>query len=159
MKRSAVLMLMLIAAAVATAVIPARAGASNPRDHRVTLVAHNDEGQMTPSDFFANLTQNAQASIDAPIYHNGVAAGMAETILTVTRRAGDDIALMVECSIELADGNIFFNGSAHVAELVGGGAAIPVIGGTGRYSGARGTVVLTATNHDRPVLVFDFTTK
>lgn len=157
MKRSVVLILSVTAAVVGIAVIPAGAGASNPHDHRITLVAHNDEGTMTPGDFFTNLTQNAQASIDAPIYRNGVAAGMAETVLTVTR-AGDDVAVMVECSIELADGNIVFNGSAHFADL-GAGAAIPVIGGTGRYSGARGTVVMTVTDPARPILAFDFTTK
>lgn len=47
--------------------------------------------------------------------------------------------------------------TAHFADL-GTGAAIPVVGGTGAYSGASGTVVLVG-GETATTATFDFTTK
>lgn len=141
----------------AVALLPAVAGAANRHHHRFTVVAHNDEGTITPADFFDDLVQNSRASVDAPVYRNGEQVGGTETILTVTR-GGDDPTLIIECSVELPDGNVLFNGSFHLTD-VADGAGVPVVGGTGRYTGARGIVLLTVTDPARPVLAFDFTTK
>jgi hypothetical protein len=67
--------------------------------------------------------------------------GPPETIVTI-KRAGDDPAGIIECSVELPEGNILFNGSLHLADI-GNGVDIPVVGGTGSYAGAKGVVTMT----------------
>ncbi len=157
-KRRRFLAIPIVAAALAAVgLLPAVAGAANPHHHRFTVVAHNDEGTITPADFFDDLVQNSRASVDAPVYRNGEQVGATETILTVTR-GGDDPTLIIECSVELPDGNVLFNGSFHLTD-VADGAGVPVVGGTGRYTGARGILLLTVTDPARPVLAFDFSTK
>jgi hypothetical protein len=158
MKRPFGFVLLGLIALATLALIPASTSGANPHTHRFTVVAHNDEGTMTPAGFFDDaLTQNAQASLDAPVYLDGKAVGVAETVVTVTR-IGDDPTLMIECSVELPGGNVVFNGSVHLADFPKG-AHLPVVGGTGRYTGARGTTLMTVTDPARPVLAFDFTMK
>lgn len=156
-RRTLIVTPVLAAVLAAVALLPAVAGAANPHHHRFIVVAHNDKGTITPADFFDNLVQNSRASVDAPVYLDSEAVGAAETVLTVTR-GGDDPTLIIECSVELPDGNVLFNGSFHLAD-VADGASVPVVGGTGRYTGARGILVLTLTDAARPALAFEFTTK
>jgi len=157
MKRTSILVPLAIVAVAALAFLPGIAGASNPHSHQFTVVAHNAEGSITPTNFFETLQQNVQASVDAPVYRNGAKVGAAETVLTVTR-AGNDPTVMVECSVELPEGSVVFNGTAHLADI-GNGIAIPVVGGTGRYTGAAGTVLMTATDATHVSLAFDVSTK
>src|SRR5205823_11632671 len=87
---------------------------------------------------------------------DGQAVGLAETVYTVTRVHGDDIDVMIECSVELPEGNILFNGTGHLADI-GSGITVPVVGGTGRYMAAAGTVTMHATSDGNTRLDFDIT--
>jgi hypothetical protein len=79
--------------------------------------------------------------------------------VTITRVADDDVAAMIECSVELPEGNLLFNGSAHFADL-GTGAVLPVAGGTGRYAGASGVVTMVAAaDGSSTALTFKIRTK
>ena len=125
---------------------------------KFTLVVDDPNGVVIPSNFFDNFQPNAQGSEDAPVLRDGKAVGLAETVYTVTRMHGDDLVAMIECSIKLPEGNILFNGTAHLAD-VATGAAVPVVGGTGRYAGASGVVVMSVTSDGTTKLDFDITTK
>jgi hypothetical protein len=123
------------------------------------VVSQDAQGSVTPGDFFASPpVQNAQASIDAPVTRGGDTVRIAETVVTITR-AGDDPTAMIECSVELPAGIVFFNGAAHLAD-VGTGAVVPVTGGTGQYAGASGTVTMIgAADGSSTTLKFTFDTK
>jgi len=108
MKRLALLGAVVLALFVSLVVSAGISGsAPAPAKSRFTVVSQDSEGTFTPADFFTSPpVQNAQASIDAPIYRSGQKVGQAETIVTITRVAGDDVAAMIECSVELPEGNI-----------------------------------------------------
>lgn len=144
---------------VAVTILPGGSSAAD-RNHRTfTLVAQESEATLTPADAFNAPAQNAQASEDAPVYRNGKKVGLAETVITFTRVAGDDVVAMIERSIELPEGNLLFNGSAHLADLAKG-AAVPVVGGTKAYNEAAGTVIMVASEDgSKTTLKFDITTK
>lgn len=162
MKRSAGLIASLIAVAAVVLVAAGQTGSASaaPPKFKFTVVSHDAQGTVTPGDFFATPpVQNAQASVDAPVSRNGATVGLAETIITITRVSGDDVAAMIECSVELPGGIVFFNGSAHFADL-GTGATLPVTGGTGQYAGASGVVTLVAAADGSTTdLRFNFSTK
>ena len=150
----------VLAAAAVPAIVFASARQASPAAgrHVFTVVAQDSAASVTPPDFMDRLSQNLQAAEDEPVYRDGKKAGLAETIITVTRADGDDFAAIIACSIELPNGNILFNGSAHLADL-GTGATLPVVGGTGTYAGARGTVTMTvAADGTSTTLDFDFST-
>jgi hypothetical protein len=135
--------------------------AAKPERQKFTLVVRDAEGVFAPADFFTSPFQlNEQATEDAPVARNGTVVGRSETIYTVTRVAGEDVGIVIECSIELPEGNLFFNGSGRLADAVSG-IALPVVGGTGAYAGARGTVLAVSAGDGPPstTLKFDITTK
>lgn len=161
MKRITLSLATLGALAVAlafTAGLPGSASAESHK-HTFTVVVQETEATLTPADFFATPPeQNAQASEDAPVYRNGRKVGLAETIITFTRVTDDDVAAMIECSVELPGGNLLFSGSVHLADL-GAGAAVPVVRGTGKYTHASGVVTLVAAADGSSTdLRFDFAT-
>jgi len=121
------------------------------------VVAQDSEATITPADFMGRLVQNLQAAEDEPVYRDGKRVGLAETTISVTRAEGDDFAAIIACSIELPEGTILFDGSAHLADL-GTGATLPVVGGTGACAGARGTVTPIAADGASTTLNFDFST-
>lgn len=149
----------VVASFVVTVGIQGSSASSSSHKFAFTVVAQDSEATFTPSDFFSTPpAQNDQVSIDAPVYRSGSKVGLAETIVTITR-VGDDTAGIIECSVELPEGNILFNGSLHLADL-GTGATIPVVGGTGRYAGASGVVTMVgAADGSSTDLKFRFTTK
>ncbi len=138
----------LIAAAAAllvgttTAIAASTATAQSPaRPFSLRVIEHDSEGTITPVDFGQSLAPNQQATEDAPAYQDGVKVGLVETVITVVRVTDTDAVAMIECSVELPHGNIFFNGTMHLADLATG-AHLPVLGGTGQYIGARGAVTV-----------------
>ena len=151
--------ILVVTIAVALAVVAAALShtvfaSSIQEQSRFTLVVDDPKGAVVPANFFDNIQPNAQGSEDAPVLRDGKAAGLAETVYTVTRVNGDDLAMMVECSVELPEGNILFNGTAFLSDLATG-AAVPVVGGTGRYAGMSGTVVMSAASDGTTTLEFD----
>ena len=161
----------VIAAVVAAFVAlgaPATAWASHGHHHNkhhgnsFTVLVRDADATVTPADFFTSTpVSNAQATEDAPVYNEDGSEqiGLAETVYTITRVAGTDVDVMVECSVELPDGNILFNGTAHLADVTTG-ADIPVVGGTGAYARAAGVVTATgASDGSTTTLDFDISTK
>lgn len=158
MRQSRITLIVAIAVALAAvALSPMVFAADSQAQSKFTLVVNDTQGTVVPPTFFDNLQANTQAVEDAPVSRNGQIVGLAETVYTVTRVHNDDIAVMIECSIELPEGNILFNGTAHLGD-VESGAAVPVVGGTGRYAGASGTVVMSVTSDGNTTLDFDFAT-
>jgi hypothetical protein len=102
----------------------------------------------------ASPAQNDTAAADAPVYRKGRKIGRTETVLTITRVTSRDLEATIECTVRLPHGNILFNGAFNFAGL-GHGVAVPVVGGTGRYKGAAGTVVAKAPDPSRTKLTFD----
>jgi hypothetical protein len=157
----------LVAAFIAALVAlgtPAAAWASKGHHHHhnntFTVVVRDADAAVAPADFFTAAPQpNAQATEDAPVYDGNEKIGLAETVYTITRVAGDDVDVMVECSVELPDGNLLFNGTTHLADVTSG-TAFPVVGGTGAYARARGVVTATgAADGSTTTLDFDISTK
>lgn len=149
----------LVVAAIAAALLvgtllgPGISAASNPKHQRITVVAQDSEATFVPADFGQTPAPNQRATEDAPVYRDGHAVGLAETALT--RVAGDDVAGLIECSVELPEGNILFAGSFHFADL-GSGATVPVVGGAGSYAGYTGTVTMvTSGGAGQATLSFD----
>lgn len=88
-------------------------------------------------------------------------AGKVYTRIQVMRllKSGDFV-FFLDCEVQLADGNILFNGPAKFSDF-DTGAIFPVTGGTGTYALARGTLTaLSATvgGKDGATLTFDLTT-
>jgi hypothetical protein len=152
-----------VAAAVAAAIAAptlflGTSAASTSRHHQhFTAVSHDALGSITPPDFGANPVQNQQAAEDAPLTRGGRTVGRTETVVTVTRVSAHDVEGMVECTVKLPGGTIFFNGAVDVTHLATG-VTVPVVGGTGAYEGAAGTVVMEAPTTASTKLTFDFTT-
>ena len=151
----------LVVAAIAAALLvgtllgPGVSAASSPKHQRITVVAQDSEATFAPADFGQAPEPNQRATEDAPVYRDGHAVGIAETALTLTRVAGDDVAGLIECSVELPEGNILFAGSFHFADL-GSGATVPVVGGTAGYAGYTGTVTMVASaDASQTTLSFD----
>jgi len=62
------------------------------------------------------------------------------TIVTMTSgKSMADAKGLIDCHVVLTDGTILFNGSVDLKKLAGG-IEVPIIGGTGAYDGAGGTV-------------------
>jgi len=82
-----------------------------------------------------------------------------ETITTVAIVDGTGMADMVgvvDCTVELAEGNILFHGAFSGADL-GTGATVPIVGGTGDYVGATGTAMMVAPSEKETKLTLDMT--
>jgi hypothetical protein len=85
----------------------------------------------------------------------GKAIGSAYTVVTMTSgKSPADAKGLIDCSINLAGGRILFNGFVDMAEL-GTGVTVPVVGGTGAYAGAGGTVRMKAPDAKRTNMTFD----
>lgn len=52
---------------------------------------------------------------------------------------------LIDCHIVLTGGSLLFNGAVKMKDL-GAGVTVPVVGGTGRYAGAGGSVKMSAPN-------------
>ncbi len=142
MKRALMTIVGAAGVVAVAALLTGAASASGPGKKDLAVVVRDAEASVSPSDFFtATPKQNAHGTEDAPVYRRAEKVGLAETVYTVTRVAGDDVAIMVECSVELPEGNLVFNGTAHMAD-VATGATVPLVGGTGAYAGAIGTVTM-----------------
>jgi hypothetical protein len=132
------------------------AAAKGPGTMSFTVVSQDSEATIAPAEFFANPTLAGSGIEDAPVYRDGEKVGSAQTVVTATR-VGDDVVGIIECSVELPEGNIFFDGSMHLAELVNG-VEIPVVGGTGAYTGVIGVVTMTAAaDGSSTTLAFELT--
>ena len=157
-RRLGVVAAVVVAAIGALALFLGTSGGSDQGDHRqFTVVARDSEGTITPPDFGAAPAQGQQAALDAPVYRREQKVGRAETILTITRVSGDGPEVIVECAVVLPKGQILFNGGMRFADLAEG-AAVPVVGGTGAYARAAGTVVLQSSDPAETSLTFDIWT-
>jgi hypothetical protein len=157
MKRSIVIPIVSAAALTATAG-EALATSATAGHKRLTVVVQDAQGSVTPADFIAApYPQNTQAAEDAPVTQNGHRVGRSETVFTVTRADAQDPMVMIECSIELPHGIILFDGAFHPTDMFTG-MVIPVVGGTGAYSSARGIAIAVAA-HDgtHTTVTFDLT--
>lgn len=77
-----------------------------------------------------------------------IVVGQAITRFTVVRlhQHGEDFTLILDCTVRLGEGENVFYGGARFSEFFGPeGAVFPVLGGTGAFSGAAGTVTIGVT--------------
>lgn len=92
-----------------------------------------------------------------------VALGQAITKITVVRlhKKGQDFTFILDCTVQLPGGDIVFYGGARFSELFGpDGLVFPVIGGTGPYAAAGGTVTIVPADvagQDGAKFTFDLT--
>ena len=83
-------------------------------------------------------------------------ATIGKTYTTVTMINGKSIADAwgaVDCTVALPDGNLLFHGAFSFKDLAKGTAA-PVVGGTGKYAGAVGSVEVIAPTQKKTELKF-----
>lgn len=71
---------------------------------------------------------------------SGEEVGRVVTRVQVVDAGGGDPFQILDCTVELDGGKLVFYGSFRGSESAGPGAVFPLMGGTGRYSGAEGTV-------------------
>src|SRR5206468_11103622 len=92
----------LVAIGAVAVVGLAACGSDSGLHHRAfTVIVKDAEATVSPSDFFtAKPKLDAQGSEDAPVYQSGKKTGLAETVYTVTRMAGDDVMAMIECHVQ-----------------------------------------------------------
>jgi hypothetical protein len=93
---------------------------------------------------------------EAPVSDTaGKAIGRSFTVVTMTSgKSMADAAGLIDCHIVLKGGTVLFNGSIHMKDL-GSGVTVPVIGGTGRYGGAGGSVTMVAPDDKHTNMIFD----
>lgn len=71
---------------------------------------------------------------------DGSAVGDSVMKVTIVRshRGGEFFTIILDCTVRLSDGDIGFHGAIRTDEF----GALPVVGGTGVYAGATGTVTI-----------------
>jgi hypothetical protein len=144
MKRPAVVAFAVAAAiAVPALLIGTSSASSSHHERHFSVVSKNAQGTITPTRFGTSPKQDQQAAADAPVVRDGHIVGRSETLLTITRVSSKDLEADIEGTVELPGGKILIDGAFNAARLAKG-AAVPVVGGTGRYEGTTGEVVLKA---------------
>ena len=85
----------------------------------------------------------------------GQTLGKALTTAAIISGTGmTDFEAVVDCTVELAEGHLVFHGGFASKDLAAG-APVPVVGGTGQYAGATGTVMMIAPTDKKTELKFD----
>jgi hypothetical protein len=85
----------------------------------------------------------------------GASVAKLYTVVTVTSgKSMADGKGLIDCHVVLSDGTILFNGAVDLSKL-GTGVTLPVVGGTGAYNGAGGTVRMQAPDQKTTALSFD----
>ena len=144
MKRPAVVAFgVAVAIAVPALLIGTSSASSSHHERHFSVVSKNAQGTITPPDFGTSPAQDQQAAADAPVVRDGHKVGRSETLLTITRASSKDLESDIECTVELPHGKILIDGAFNTTHLAKG-VAVPVVGGTGRYEGTTGEVVLKA---------------
>jgi hypothetical protein len=95
---------------------------------------------------------------DAPLVDaDGKPLGKTVTTVAVVSGTGmPDMEGVINCTVELPDGNVLFEGAFEGKDL-GAGATLPVTGGTGKYAGASGVVKMIAPSDKKTELKIDLT--
>jgi hypothetical protein len=93
---------------------------------------------------------------EAPIQDSaGTTIGKSYTVITITSgKSLTDAVGLIDCSINLNGGVIVFNGQLAMKDM-GTGVTVPVVGGTGSYAGAGGTVRMQAPDNKKTNMTFD----
>lgn len=95
---------------------------------------------------------------DAPVVDDE-GAEIGRTLTTITVVSGEDMTDfngLIDCTVELAEGNLHFTGGFAMADLAEG-ATVPVVGGTEGYANASGTVTMTMPDETKSILAFEYT--
>ena len=93
---------------------------------------------------------------------DGSAAGRSISELTIVRPVsrGQDLEIILHSTLRLSQGDVVLDGALRFSELLDGGT-IAVVGGTGQFTGARGTAIFSAgtvAGHDGFQISIDITT-
>jgi hypothetical protein len=134
------------AVAVAGAVHPAW-GASGglPATGRFTLIAHH--GSDTSIDAGASgFSAGDQDLMVSPLTHAGAHVGSLVGECTDARVTATAVDQLCDFTLRLRGGQIIASGAVHAGQQGPGTFTLAVLGGTGRYVGASGTLAVTATN-------------
>jgi hypothetical protein len=96
------------------------------------------------------LAPSSQLLFDEPLLDpaTGDQVGTSKTRIEVISQVGDDLSFILDCTFEWPDGNnIVFTGAEYFSDLATG-LTFAVVGGTGTYAGANGSVHLTPATVD-----------
>jgi hypothetical protein len=99
---------------------------------------------------FETLAPGSQLLFDEPLLDpaTGDEVGTSKTRVEVVSQVGDDLSFILDCTFEWPAGNnIVFTGAEYFSHLATG-ATFAVVGGTGTYAGANGSVQLTPDTVD-----------
>jgi hypothetical protein len=85
---------------------------------------------------------------------SGIALGQSVTAVSIVAgKSMEEATGLVTCTIQLAGGDLLFVGAVEMKELAEG-ADLPVVGGTGDYAGASGTVKMQSPDMEHTNLDF-----
>ena len=80
-----------------------------------------------------------------PTDETPVGTAIVEATIVRSHGGGHDVTFVLDVTAQLADGDLLFHGGLRGSELeTQTGAVLPVIGGTGAFVGANGTVTIQA---------------
>jgi hypothetical protein len=136
----------LVAVAVVALSLPRTQAVAQDAPAHVQIKLFDRDGPYTK---MIDLGSKGFSAGDSILEHHPLAdaetrkqAGRAVTHIRVVRTLSKDNWLgIVDCTIELPRGDLVFYGAFRFAGLAKG-ATLPVTGGTGDYTGARGTVTI-----------------
>jgi allene oxide cyclase-like protein len=136
------------------------AGASSADVTRKKLSIVGDDGNAKVFEVVdggkAGFGFGDQLVEDAPVLDTaGKKIGESFTTVDIVNGASmEDAWGLIDCSIVLDDGTIQFNGSMATKDL-GTGVTVPVVGGTGEYAGAGGSVKMVTPDPKHTNMSFD----
>ena len=97
-------------------------------------------GEPPPGPF---ATGDQLVTVDAVLDpHSGAEIGKAVTRLVFAEVTEDDATFVLDCTVQLSEGNLAFYGAESFSSFADG-VTYTVVGGTGRYQGTRGVVHIT----------------
>jgi hypothetical protein len=86
---------------------------------------------------------------------SGASVAKLYTLINITSgKSMADAVGLIDCHVVLSGGTILFNGAVAMKDLAAG-VTLPVVGGTGTYDGAGGTVRMVSSDGKTTPLTFD----
>lgn len=134
------------AAVAAGAVHPAwAASTASPTSGRFSLVAHHGS-QADVDNGTAGFGAGDVSLLVSPLTRAGAPAGSLVGECTNARVAARSVDQLCDFTLRLKGGQVVAEGAVHAGSSGPGTFSLAIVGGTGKYVGASGTVAVTATS-------------